>query len=30
MATFGIRVYMAGVFALGVQIACQQTFIALE
>jgi putative MATE family efflux protein len=29
MATFGIRVYMAGVFALGVQIACQQTFIAL-
>ena len=29
MATFGIRIYMAGVFALGIQMACQQTFIAL-
>ncbi|WP_352404992.1 MATE family efflux transporter [Sporanaerobacter acetigenes] len=29
MATAGIRIYMGGVFALGVQIACQQTFIAM-
>ena len=29
MATQGLRIYMAGAFALGVQIACQQTFIAL-
>ena len=29
MATWGIRVYMAGAFILGAQIACQQTFIAL-
>ena len=30
MAIFGIRIYMAGAFALGVQMACQQTFIALN
>ncbi|MBV1818725.1 MATE family efflux transporter [Anaerosalibacter bizertensis] len=29
MATQGLRIYMAGAFALGIQIACQQTFIAL-
>lgn len=29
MATKGLRIYMAGAFALGIQIACQQTFIAL-
>jgi len=29
MATYGLRVYMGGAFALGIQIACQQTFIAL-
>ena len=29
MATAGIRIYMGGVFALGVQIVCQQTFIAM-
>ncbi|MEW8972839.1 MAG: MATE family efflux transporter [Tissierellaceae bacterium] len=29
MAAWGLRVYMAGAFALGIQIACQQTFIAL-
>ncbi len=29
MATNGLRIYMGGAFALGVQIACQQTFIAL-
>lgn len=29
MATAGLRIYMGGVFALGVQIACQQTFIAM-
>lgn len=29
MATQGLRIYMGGAFALGVQIACQQTFIAL-
>lgn len=29
MAVMGLRIYMAGAFALGVQIACQQTFIAL-
>jgi len=29
MATKGLKIYMGGVFALGVQIACQQTFIAL-
>lgn len=29
MATKGLRIYMGGAFALGVQIACQQTFIAL-
>lgn len=26
----GLRIYTAGVWALGIQIACQQTFIALE
>ncbi|BDR65323.1 MATE family efflux transporter [Clostridium tetani] len=29
MATQGLRIYMGGAFALGIQIACQQTFIAL-
>lgn len=29
MATSGLRIYMGGVFAMGVQIACQQTFIAM-
>lgn len=29
MATWGLRVYMSGTFALGIQVACQQTFIAL-
>lgn len=29
MATKGLRIYMGGAFALGLQIACQQTFIAL-
>ena len=29
MATQGLRIYMGGAFMLGVQIACQQTFIAL-
>ncbi len=28
-STTGLRIFMAGSFALGVQIACQQTFIAL-
>lgn len=29
VATYGLRIYMGGVIVLGVQIACQQTFIAL-
>lgn len=29
MATYGLRIYMGGAFALGIQVACQQTFIAL-
>lgn len=29
MATQGLRIYMGGAFVLGIQIACQQTFIAL-
>lgn len=29
VAAKGLRIFMAGSFALGVQIACQQTFIAL-
>ncbi|MDO5717579.1 MAG: MATE family efflux transporter [Tissierellia bacterium] len=28
-ASMGLRIFMAGSFALGIQIACQQTFIAL-
>lgn len=29
MASWGMRIYMAGAFAMGAQIACQQTFLAL-
>ncbi|SMB89082.1 putative efflux protein, MATE family [Desulfonispora thiosulfatigenes DSM 11270] len=29
IATWSIRIYFAGIFALGVQISCQMTFIAL-
>lgn len=29
LATKGLRIFMAGTFAFGVQIACQQTFLAL-
>jgi len=29
IAKYGLRIYMAGTFALGVQVACQQTFIAM-
>ena len=29
MATNGLKIYMGGVFALGIQVACQQTFIVL-
>lgn len=29
MATWSIRIYFAGIFAFGAQIACQQTFLAL-
>lgn len=29
LASRGLRIYMAGTFALGVQIACQQTFISM-
>ena len=28
-SSYGLRIYIAGAFALGVQISCQQTFIAL-
>lgn len=29
LASWGLRIYMAGFFAMGAQIACQQTFLAL-
>ena len=29
LAAKGLRIYMAGAFAMGVQIACQQTFISM-
>ena len=29
IAKYGLRIYMAGSFALGIQVACQQTFIAM-
>lgn len=29
MATWSIRIYFAGIFAIGVQISCQMTFVAL-
>ena len=29
VATRGLRIYMGGAFALGIQVACQHTFIAL-
>lgn len=29
LATRGLRIYMGGIFAMGVQIACQQTFISM-
>lgn len=29
MATWSIRIYFAGIFAFGAQMACQQTFLAL-
>lgn len=29
MASWGMRFYIAGAFAMGAQIACQQTFLAL-
>ena len=29
IATWSIRIYFAGIFAFGAQIACQQTFLAL-
>lgn len=29
LASRGLRIYMAGTFALGVQIVCQQTFISM-
>lgn len=29
MASWGMRIYMAGAFAMGAQMACQQTFLAL-
>ncbi len=29
LASRGLKIYMAGVFALGIQIACQQTFISM-
>lgn len=29
LASKGLRIYMAGAFAMGVQIACQQTFISM-
>ncbi len=29
LATKGLRIYMGGIFAMGIQIACQQTFISM-
>lgn len=29
-ATWAVRIYMAGIFALGFQVCCQQSFMALE